>query len=445
MLRGRNVLLVVMLGAWLSCTGAPGGDAGGDARPADADVDSGHQDVGWDARTDDDGGDDVGLADVDLRDTRWDAGSPDWVSIADGLPGFCRLFRADRPEALVELRIHLSPCPGRANCEVSDTIALSDGVRVEWRASDGHYALGFARSHLGDNWWFVSPLDGGPTIAAYRGGTGADDPLCALDLGALAADRLALGLAYYADGGRTAGSAIYVADIADAASIAAPLVDDRATFGVLFPQGLWLGSTAVVAWTSAGGLFDVSEGALYLMRDRSDPHSFGTQPSVFGSHVMWADYGTSHHVSLGQAGVDGGVTYYQPAAGNEVEVVESDGVDVAWTEGVVGATDPILELWTAPFVVDPAALAPRRVRTVTLWAHPRVADGMWADTRGTGPGPYSLELYDLADGRVRIWDETGLVDIGILFLSSTGVIYTNPQLDGEHLVRFDPTLLAYEP
>lgn len=426
----RRLVAVAALAVALSCHP--------DAETPDADLaDAGPDSAGGSGR-------DVGADAADGQVVR-DAGPGGWVSIADGLPSFCRLLRADHPEQLDELRIHMSPCPGRSNCELSDALPLPSGQRPDWLAADGSMALGMLADYLGDTWFFVAPLDGGPPMAAYRSDAGSNPALwCGLGFGALAEGRVAM-VVEYNDGASMHGAAVYVAPLAEAGRIERPLIDDRRTFSTLFPQGVWVGSTAVVVWTPGGGLFDVSTGSVVFLPVRT-PASLGTPPSVFGAHALWAAYGDTQHIELGHAGVLGGVNYYEPAPGNEVEVARSDGHDVAWIEGVVGSTASDFVLWTAPFVEDPAMLAPRAVRHIPIWTDPAVGAGVWADAAGPPIRPrYQMELYDLTDGRQRTWDETDIVDVGILHLAEDLVVYKTPTPDtGRHLVRFDPRLVPYD-
>ena len=56
-----------------------------------------------------------------------------------------------------------------------------------------------------------------------------------------------------------------------------------------------------------------------------------------------------------------------------------------------------------------------------------------------------MELYDLADGRRRTFDEGNLVDVGVLDVSSSAVIYRHPTSgSGRRLIRFDPRVLPYD-
>ena len=98
----HQLIPILCVAAWVSCTGAPNQDGG-----VDPGADVGN-DTGLDTRATETGPSDASGLD------------PGWVSIADGLPSFCSLERANHPERLDQLRVHLAPCAVRDNCMISE-------------------------------------------------------------------------------------------------------------------------------------------------------------------------------------------------------------------------------------------------------------------------------------------------------------------------------------
>jgi len=433
---GRTrIVIVAALSAWLSCTAPPVGD--------DVSPDAGGNDV-RDATSAD--------AEPDARDGAQpdvyfdDAGPPEWVSIRGSLPDFCVLDRAMHPERLNDLRVRMSPCDARDNCLES---APMPGLTEGWLGVDGTYALGTGRASDGTQWMFVSPLDGGPPLAAYRGGRDDSSPYCALVLGAVGGGRAAFGVKY-TDGASLYGVAFYLASIIDAATITAPVLDDRTHFSVHgSPQALYVSDAALIAWISSGYYVDVSSGAPIAVYDAAMPSASEESVSVAGGAILFQVDGPAAYLGVGQAGVLGGSALYHASAGNDARAPRTDGTDIAWLQFPTGDPTGTLELWTAPFVTDAAAMVVRHVRDLDAWTHPEVGAGMWVEIAGDGTptGPHHYELYDLTDGRARRYDmPDSIVDAQrTLFVASDRIIYPHGTLDGERLVQFDPRVVPYTP
>ncbi len=411
----RPLILVVALAAWVSCdTPVAPGDGGPDAAAADAAPDVGPHDVGPS---------DSGTAD------------PEWVSIAVGLPDFCRLERANHPERLDQLRVRFSPCSSRSNCQVSSVIESGD-----WYGSDGTYAVGTVTP---DDWtWiFVSPTDGGPPIAAYRGGTRADPMFCGLGFGAIGGGRFAMGTSYSSGG--VEGASFFVAPLSDAGRIDRAFLDDRTHFrGAAFVQGLFVSDTALVAWDSAGFFVDLSTGSFIRLYDSAGmAGAVEDDPSVVGNAVMFVNYETSSsagYIVLGHAGVPGGYALYRAPTGVDIARPVTDGIDVGWAQFPLGSTTTPPELWTARFVEDPTAFAPTFVRVIDTVYHPRVGDGLWVDF---DDGPNRFEIIDLHGGGRRTYAmPDDIAGRQLLHVSSHRVLYNV----GSQLVQFDPSLLPYD-
>lgn len=421
LVRARSLIGTLALAGWVSCAAPPTPDDVGSDAPG---VDAG-RDAHGDARSTDAEPIDGGPID------------PDWVSIATGLPAFCHLERANHPERLDQFQIHFATCASRDNCLISDSVPITP----QWLATDGTHAMSRFDSPDGWAWLVVAPLDGGAPIAAYRGGRNSDRPLCSLGLGALGGSRLAFEVSFN-DSAATAGSAFYLGSVADAASIATPVLDDRADFVASFPQGLYVTESALVVWDSAGLFADVSTGALVPVYDASGPRTTSDDVSVFGRNIMFRAYAMPPYIAIGDAGSAGGAAYYHPTAGNEVHAPSSDGVDVAWIEYPAGATSSPVELWTGAFVSDPALFAPRHVRSLDIVATPGLGAGTWVVPRGTATDPYRIELYDLADGRRRTYaTPDDIVTRTTLYISADRILYAA----GRRLVQFDPRMIAYDP
>lgn len=416
--RTRSPIPILCVAAWVSCTGAPNQDGG---------VDPG-ADVGNDTGLDT-GATETGPSDASGLD-------PEWVSIADGLPSFCSLERANHPERLDQLRVHLAPCAVRDNCTISDPFP---GLAPNWLGVDGTFAVGGTDGGDGWTWVFVSPLDGGPPLAAYRGGRSIDR-ICALGFGAIGGGRFAMATSYSHDGVR--GASFFVSSLADAAHIERTFFDDHTDFVGSFVQGLYVTESAVVIWDSGGFFADVSTGALVPVDDASGPPSISDDASVVGNTIVFGAYASPPYIAMGQAGVTGGAAYYHAATGIEVHRPQFDGTDVAWVEYPVGATTFPAELWTGRFVADAAAFVPRHVRSIDVVADPSLGAGMWVVARGTPTDPHRIELYDLVDGRRRTYaTPDDIAASHVLFIAADRVIYPH----ASQLVQFDPRLLPYDP
>lgn len=411
--RTRSLLLVFALAAWVSCgTPGPSDDAG-----SDAGLDAG-RDAGRDAAAVDTGPPDGGPTD------------PEWVSIAAGLPTFCRLERANHPERLDAIRARFSPCSSRDNCMMTGPIA-----NAGWIASDGTYGVG-AVIVDGWQWIFVSPLDGGAPIAAYRGGTAADPVFCALGFGTIGGGRFAMGTSYSSEG--VSGASVFVAPLSDAGNIAGALFDDHTDFASSFIQGLFVSESALVLWDSGGFFADVSTGAFVRMYDAAGPRVIEDSVSVAGDTVMFEAADSPVYIAVGHAGVLGGSELYRAMAGIDAQQPLTDGVDIGWIEAVSGSTTAPLKLWTAAFTTSSSALVPTYVRTIDAVSDPRIGGGLWVDFRGT---PSRFQVFDLHGGGRRSF-ETPVEIAGrdLLYVAADRVLYAS----GSSLVQFDPRAIAYD-
>lgn len=439
--RPERIVFVVALAGWLSCTGAPASD---DASP-DAPDGSANPDAhdGGDAASARDMGAETRPRDANPPDVYFDdAGSPEWTSIRGALPDFCTLERATHPERLNALRIHMWPCGVRDNCMQSEPLANID---ESWIGVDGELAMGAGTSADGMNWLFVSPLDGGPPVAAYRANApSGGSPQCTTG-GAIGGGRVAL-VSYFDDFASVHGAAFHVAPFADAGTISSPILDDRAHFDShSFPQGLYVSDGALVAWVSSGFYTDVSTGTAVGVYDAMSTSSVEESVSVVGDAILFQADGPATYLAIGQAGVLGGSALYHAGTGTDARVPHTDGIDVAWLQFPSGDPAGALELWTAAFTTSPTDFAPRHVRDLDVWTRPVVGAGMWVDiaSDGTPSGPHHYELYDLASGAMRRYDMPDeIVDaLRTLAVSSDRVIYPHGAVDGERLIQFDPSVL----
>ena len=410
--RSRWMFVAGLAALAMCCSGPPGDDAG-----TDAGQDAGH---------------DAGEADAGPLDSGPD--DPEWVSIAEGLPSFCRLERANHPERLDQLRLHFSPCSSGTNCTISDPIpGFASGWPV-WLSVDGTYALAVANPGDGSGWIFVSPLDGRAPIAAYHGSGGQG---CGLSFGALGGGRVAMA-SLYDQTATSFGASFFVAPIGDAGRIERTFFDDHTDFAGSFVQGLYVSESAIVLWDSGGFFADVSASTFAHIEDSANPGVVMDSVSVFGDTILVEVFDSPTYMAIGHAGVSGGAEYYRAGPGIDVQQPLSDGTDIGWLQMPTGSTPDDIELWTASFVQDPHDLAPRRVRTFQTWRHPRIGASTWVDI---AVAPYRIEIYDLSDGRRRSYSmPDDIASQYTLFVSTDHIVYP---VNGR-LVQFDPRLLPYD-
>jgi hypothetical protein len=427
----RGLLAASLVLVVVSCDGPSGSDAG-DALDATLDT-------SWDGGRD-------GGRDARAPDAPRDAGDlTTWTRIARSLPEWCTLERADHPELLADVQLVWTPCTERDNC--LRTAPLGGGLNARWLSISDGYVLGqyedlTRREHI-----VIVPLDGGPPVAVFRSNGVAEDPGCSLRTGDLGEGRAALAVRLYDTGG-IHGAAYFVSPIAEAGSIDEPTVDDREHYDVDFPQELYVSATALLSEVQPINLlFSVEDGLhVPIFVDADFSAGYG-QEYVFGDTVLWTAWGEPPYIAQGNANLSGGSPYFSQAPWR-ISHLWTDGVDMAWLStlderdagGIVIRTTH--EIWTSPYAATPAGMTPRRVREVRQWGHPLASSTLWVTATWLGePGTRRIEIYDLDDGRMRVFETpgtTGTADSPLL-VSPERIIYSFPG----SLIQFDPRLVPY--
>lgn len=407
-------------------------------------------DGGLDAR-DRDGSSPDAVPDGAARDTPGpdvprDTGEPTtWTRIARGLPDWCTLERADHPELIPGVQLVWTPCTERDNC--LRTAPLGGDRMARWLSASDGYALGWyvdrrERMHIA-----IVPLDGGPPVAVFRSDSISARPGCSAWPGDLGEGRVAFSVLLR---GTETGAAFFVSPIADAGSIDEPIVDDRTHYELDFPQELYVSSTALLAEVQPVNLlFSVEDGLhIPLFVDDDFSASYGVE-HVFGDRVIWTAWGSPSYLARGDANTRGGARYFDQSPWMIADLW-TDGVELQWVRffDEIAPDGTILrrnvELWAAPYAEDPAALTPRRVRAMRGWDFPTGgSDGVWAMATGSGaPVEYYIEIVDLTDGRMRIYDTPALTASAERPLVVTSALVVYPHVS--QLIQFDPRLLPYE-
>lgn len=136
---------------------------------------------------------------------------------------------------------------------------------------------------------------------------------------------------------------------------------------------------------------------------------------LVGDHAIWEAWG-NEQIWLEHATLSGDTAlFYEVPDGGDVRGSATDGIDLVWMEAhgrpcVYGCPEPYerVEIWTAPYTRDPAALEPRFVaRARARGGNAKVAGHRYAYLQriegDTGEPTYEIVIADLADGRQRAW------------------------------------------
>lgn len=402
----RHSVCGLALLVWLascSCrqTAAPdagdAGDAGDAARdsvsgePRDASLDLGRDSSGDTA-----------------ADTSLDAGpigEAGWVPMP-GYPEGCSIERATRPEVLFE------------------PLWLSCGAGCQYLAPEPRFQRTFDTVgwHDGTQWWFVviqssdaqhrevifAP-DDGLAIAAWRGPGPRHPGVCQIGPTALADNAAAFGVRVLGEG-LPDQFRLYHASLDDIGHVTAPVAirDPSMGVGSRGVQDLSVSRTTVAAEVQPAGVVIVFEGgASRILGGLASAVPGNPQHvRVVGRTVWWEEW--SYPISLVTGSLAQEATYFRRTVPDDVLVLGVDDGQMAWLEGY-GWVAPTLphertELWTAAYTDDPAALAPRLLREVDSWGPAVLGGGVYAFyTSDVGGANVRIELYDIADGRRRVF------------------------------------------
>jgi len=404
--------------AALACSG-PGGEDGGtdsgvDAGPAatDAGVDAGSAD----------GGGDSGLRDGGVDDPLWEP----WLELASD----CVVERAQNPSATIPPRAWAPCSDGLDGCSQ----ALGTGARAWFDGEVGFLASGNIISASSRHVLRTITRTSGPTLAAWRLPDPRDlipnDRTCLLWLGL--GDGHAVLIADYVDGRdpSRSRSILFFAPLEAIGSIDDPLTDLP---DGLLPQRISVSREVIAIWTgSAIHAIDPMSGRI----ERLDGELPGLPQSltVVGSHVLWEDWADLVRVAHADLMTTGSL--FHRADPGDIKGFRTDGRDFAWFQGYDRQPDRSyarLELWTAPYVRDPATLEPRMVRLMEERGQSAYGGGWYVVLRGD---PRRLDIVNIEDGTLRQWIPEGGVSTPPLYVSEHEIL-----AQSGNLVRFDPHAL----
>lgn len=376
-------------------------DAGVDAGAAEGGSGSeGGLDAGADSSRDGGAADAGALADTGAAR---DVGPAGWTPLP-GLPGDCRIERAEHPETL--FTPEWIPCgEGFPGCSklapvehprsVHPFAGFHDGER-------GYFVLIESTSEDAPRMQLMARTDG-PCFAAWQDppmtegacivGTPAFGPSAASFLvrfstpdGMIREDRVYHGT-YEEIGATTEPQAVLTQDDVGGGGGALQRVAASASWTA--------GEVQPAAWVAL-----MEEGRIHHL----DPLSGVPQRvHLVGGHAIWEDWGA--RVRLVHGSAEQATELYYEAAGGDVKGLATDGVSLAWSEGYDRSADGSYaraELWTAPYARDPADLVPRKVRDLEgVVRQARVGSGYYA-FRGSGEW-HQILVVRLSDGRLGRW------------------------------------------
>ncbi len=391
--------------ALLACSGPAPADGGADAA-VDAGIDAGRDagtdagiDAGWDAARD--GGPD-------------DPGWEPWATL-----DACAFERASNPSGV--LRVAWEPCReglGPAGCMAFPVGVVSEG----WFDGGVGYFRVTQSDARGRTIRVLAAVDG-RTLAAWRYLGRMDQEVCTFDLG-IGDDHVAVIPGYF-DGNDPARSfeRVFYGRIADAGTLDEPVA--TISPGVQ-PQRVAVSSEVVAFWT---GYWAIGVDPMSGRWTRLNEALPGTPQNVqvVGARVFWEDWADLVRVGFGD--LSSPATLFHRADPGDIKGFRTDGRDFAWFQGFDRQPDgryARLELWTAPYTDDPAALEPRMVRPMEVRNGSAFGGGWYVVWRGD---PRGYEIIDVRDGTRRWW--LAPVSQDPLYVSENEILVPG-------LIRFDP-------
>jgi hypothetical protein len=384
-------------------------------------------------------------------DTRADidsgpVGPAGWVPLP-GLPAGCVVERAERPE--VVFTPTWEPCG--AGCErlvqdpryvwaFDERVGVHDGERgyfeivmAEIGDADGHRIVVLAGTQ-------------GPPLGAWRGPSLRDPGLCSLGSAAVSARSAALEVTVgFADFPRQAP--IYHGSHAEIGRVTEPIhvLRDDILRGSNSIQRMAVSETTVAAELQPLGAVMVMEGSerRMLSGPESPVRGIPQNVHVVGNLVFWEDWGRSIQLAFGSLRQTEAIFF--GVDGWDVLVSSVSGEAIAWTQGTPVGVDSTVELWTAPYVDTPGAIAPRRVRDLEILTDGLAGGGHYAVHLPDVVG-FRIEVYDLSDGRKRAFRAPdGVALPGAPFYLSTAEMLVKGVSDGRGtLYRIQLASLPYE-
>ncbi|MBX3271950.1 MAG: hypothetical protein KF729_16900 [Sandaracinaceae bacterium] len=235
----------------------------------------------------------------------------------------------------------------------------------------------------------------GPTLAAWRYRIAQDGFTCRLDLG-VGDGFVGFVLSYFVDDPRGRVDQVFHTEIGHLAELE---VDPIAVIAPgVTSQRVSVSAELVAFWTGAWAVgVDVPSGRVAFLNE-----PLGGIPqnvTVVGDQVFWEDW--ADLVRVASATLDVTASLFHRADPGDVKGFRTDGVDFAWFEGYDRHPDgryDRLELWTAPFTRDPAALSPRRVRAMEIRSGSMYGGGWYVVQRGA---PNGYDVVNVRDGSLR--------------------------------------------
>ncbi len=392
--------------ALLACSGPAPSDAGADAGS-----------VGGDAGTD--AGRDAG---VDAgRDAGFDGGPDDpgwepWVTIEA-----CTFERARNPAGVIQ--VEWAPCPsgiGPAGClgPAGPRLLATAGW---FDAGRGYFLLSSIDSRDRVTITLMS-VDNPAPLAAWRRplfGPG----VCMLDVG-IGGGMIAVVPGFFDDDTlETNVDQVFYGPIAEVNELEDPVA--VISPGVQ-PQHVAVSAEVVAFWT--GGMAIGVDPATGRWARLDEPLAGIPQNvQVVGAHVLWEDW--ADLVRIAHADLTATAAIFHRADPGDIKGFRTDGADMAWFEGYDRQPDGSygrLELWTAPYTRDPAALAPRLVRPMDIRNGSAFGGGWYVVWRND---PRGYEIIDVRDGTRRWW---------LAPVSRDPLYVSEHEILADGLVRFDP-------
>lgn len=348
----------------------------------------------------------------DLRDRpgdRQDGAVPEagWIPLP-GLTDGCVIERAEHPET------------------VFTPVWESCGEGCEFLTDDARFTRAFddaIGAHDGERGYFellVGPRIGlgrivvlaateGAPVAAWRGPEIDSGNLCAVAAMGSSVSATSVAFEVWLPGdGTPIESRVFHGLLSEVGAATEPIRVLRGDIlaGSNSVQTIGVSDTTVALELQPQGAILVLEGGeeRWLSGAR-DPDAPGIPQNivVVGRDVFWEDWGSNVSVVHGSFG--GTTSPLLLAAGGDVKGFGTDGTTMAWLEGYDRQPDGAyarLELWTSVHASTPIDLTRRLVRNMDERAPRTVGDGIYAQYRNSGLQP-RIELYDLADGRKRVF------------------------------------------
>jgi len=390
-----------------------GTDAGVDAAPTelDAGFDAGVRDAGYDA----------GLADGGEDDPGWEP----WVELTDD----CAFERARNPEAVLGTH-DWQPCAdGTAQCW--EAFGADGGGGAWFDGEIGYLASGRILDSRSRYIIRAITRSVGPPVAVWREPwpVADDGRNCLLKLGV--GDGQAVVIADYTDHDVPSRSIkrLFFGALDEIASVDEPLTD----LPLITAQRIAVSREVIAIWTGSSiYAIDPTSGRVERLND-SLP-GLPQNVAVVGSHVLWEDWADLVRVAHGDLMVAGSL--FHRADPGDIKGFQTDGERFAWFQGYDRQPDRSydrLELWTAPYVRDPATLEPRMVREMEARNASAYGGGWYVVVRSD---PRRLDIVNVEDGTLRQWIPAGGVSTPPLYVSENEIL-----AQSGNLVRFDPHAL----